>query len=125
MKGRLTIWLISVIGIGEIVLSEPCGRDEALGVGETPGEPGVTFTMLSLEVRFGDNLAGKLRVFVHCDKLRTILTVHKHYTFTELDRERYVRSSRRSADECDAIRTYRPVAVQVATCTRRACVRTA
>ena len=78
-KGRLTIWLISVIGIGVIVLSELWGSDEALGVGETPGEPG-PFPTLSLEVRLGDSLAGKLRVFVHCDKLRTILTVHKHNT---------------------------------------------
>ncbi|CAG5050987.1 unnamed protein product [Parnassius apollo] len=68
------------MGIGEIVLSEPCGRDEALGVGDTPGELGCTFTTLSLELRFGDNLEGKLSVFVHCDRLRTILSVHMHKT---------------------------------------------
>lgn len=73
------IWLISVIGIGVIVLSELWGSDEALGVGDTPGEDW-PFPTLSLDVRFGDNLAGKLRVFVHCDKLRTILIVHKHNT---------------------------------------------
>lgn len=72
------IWLISVIGIGDIVFSEPWGIDEALGVGETPGKMGWTFTTLSLDVRFGDSLAGKLRVFVHCDKLLTILIVHMH-----------------------------------------------
>lgn len=66
-----------------MVLSEPCGRDEALGVGETPGEVGCTLTTLSLEVRLGDSLAGKLSVFVHCDRLRTILRVHKHNTYTD------------------------------------------
>lgn len=68
-----------MIGIGVIVLSELWGSEEALGVGDTPGEEGPLPT-LSLEVRLGDSLAGKLRVFVHCDKLRTILTVHKHNT---------------------------------------------
>ncbi|CAH4037101.1 unnamed protein product [Pieris brassicae] len=68
------------MGIGEIVFSDPCGRDEALGVGDTPGELGWTLTTLSLEVRLGDSLEGKLSVFVHCDKLRTILKVHKHNT---------------------------------------------
>lgn len=91
-----------MIGIGEIVLSEPCGRDEALGVGDTPGDPGWTLTTLSFEVRFGESLAGKLRVFVHCDKLRTILTVHKHNTFTEPEMILSgVRSPRRLAYECD------------------------
>lgn len=79
-KAELTIWLISVMGIGEMVLSDPCGSEEALGVGETPGEAGCTFTTLSFDVRLGDSLAGKLSVFVHCDRLRTIFIVHKHKT---------------------------------------------
>lgn len=73
MRESLTIWLISVIGMGEMVFSELCGSDEALGVGDTPGDPGWTFTTLSFDVRLGDNLEGKLRVFVHWDKLRTIV----------------------------------------------------
>lgn len=79
-KGELTIWLISVIGMGEIVLSEPWGRDEALGVGDTPGEAGWTLMTLSFDVRFGDNLAGKLRVFVHWDRLRTMVATVLAYT---------------------------------------------
>ncbi|CAH2073068.1 unnamed protein product, partial [Iphiclides podalirius] len=74
---------IGVMGIGEMVLSEPCGRDEALGVGDTPGDVGCTLTTLSFEVRLGESLAGKLSVFVHCDRLRTILRVHKHNTYTD------------------------------------------
>lgn len=65
--------------MGVMVFSDPCGSEEALGVGDTPGELG-PFPTLSFDVRLGDNLEGKLRVFVHCDKLRTILTVHKHNT---------------------------------------------
>lgn len=67
------------MGMGVMVLSELWGSDEALGVGDTPGEEGPLPT-LSFDVLLGDNLAGKLRVFVHCDKLRTILIVHKHNT---------------------------------------------
>lgn len=67
------------MGIGVIVLSEPWGREDALGVGDTPGEFG-WFPTLSFDVRFGESRAGKLSVFVHCDRLRTILTVHKHNT---------------------------------------------
>lgn len=47
--------------------------EEALGVGEDPAIVGWTLTTLSFELLLGDNLAGKLRVFVHWDKLRTIL----------------------------------------------------
>lgn len=36
---------------------------------------GCTLTLHSFEFRFGDILAGKLNVFVHCDKLRTIFDV--------------------------------------------------
>lgn len=36
------------------------------------GDMGCTLTLHSFELRFGDIRAGKLNVFVHCDKLRTI-----------------------------------------------------
>lgn len=109
-----------MIGIGEIVLSEPCGRDEALGVGDTPGEPGWTLTTLSFDVRFGDSLAGKLRVFVHCDKLRTILTVHKHYTFTELEETTRALHTAAGGRMGSAMPSTKLQPVQVATCTHRA-----
>lgn len=69
---KLTIWLISVIGTfggGE-------GDDElplSLRGINGGGVIGWTFTLHSLELRFGEIRAGKLKVFVHCDKLRTIL----------------------------------------------------
>ena len=39
------------------------------------GVIGRTFTLQSFELRFGEILAGKLRVFVHWDKLRTIFSL--------------------------------------------------
>lgn len=75
-KLLLTIWLISVIGIF-------CGEDGGLddgdelfvlwlraGVGGAVVVIGCTLTVHSFEWRLG-----KLKVFVHCDKLRTILFV--------------------------------------------------
>lgn len=88
--------------MGVMVFSELWGSEEALGVGETPGELG-WFPTLSFEVLFGDSLDGKLNVFVHCDKLRTILTVHSQHSFTEpgnvLASDKYVRVVRRFAIE--------------------------
>lgn len=69
-----------------MVLSDPWGREDALGVGETPGDAGCTLTTLSFDVRLGDNLEGKLRVFVHWDRERTILAVHEHFTDTDATR---------------------------------------
>lgn len=61
------------MGIGEEAFwSEFWGSDDALGVGETPGEVDWPLPTLSLDILFGDNLDGKLSVFVHCDRLRTI-----------------------------------------------------
>lgn len=67
---KLTIWLISVMGtfgVGDGVWLFFRGR--------AGGVMGCTLTLHSFEFRFGDILAGKLNVFVHCDKLRTIFDV--------------------------------------------------
>lgn len=66
-RKKLTIWLISVMGtfgVGDGVW--------LFFLGSAGGVMGWTFTLHSFEFRFGDILAGKLSVFVHCDKLRTI-----------------------------------------------------
>lgn len=40
---------------------------------------GCTFTLHSFELRLGDMRDGKLSVFVHCDKLRTIVEADAVY----------------------------------------------
>lgn len=81
-----------------MVLSDPWGREDALGVGETPGDAGCTLTTLSFDVRLGDNLEGKLRVFVHWDRERTILAVHEHFTDTDATRAHSAEVGGRMAD---------------------------
>lgn len=72
----LTIWLISVIGT--LLDGGGDGDDwrwlflRGKAGGAPGGDIGCTFTLHSLLPRFGDILAGKLSVFVHCDRLRTI-----------------------------------------------------
>lgn len=98
MLFELTIWLISVIGTfggGGLGEDEPadevidwfCGLSLRGGVGGGGGDAdrledvvlvdevvtGCTLTLHSLELRFGDMREGKLSVFVHCDRLRTIV----------------------------------------------------
>lgn len=46
------------------------------------GVEGCKFITFSLDCLFGDILAGKLRVFVQCERLRTILA-HRHKHSTE------------------------------------------
>lgn len=85
----LTIWLISVIGTFGGGLEEPadevidwfCGLSFLGGVGGGGvDEPlfvvvtGCTLTLHSFELRLGEIRDGKLKVFVHCDKLRTIFS---------------------------------------------------
>lgn len=48
-------------------------RELLLGVGVTVGLFGCKFITFSLELLLGEILAGKLRVLVQCDRLRTIL----------------------------------------------------
>lgn len=70
---RLTIWLISVMGTfggGEGDEELPLSLRGINGGGVI----GCTLTLHSFELRFGEMRAGKLRVFVHCDKLRTIFS---------------------------------------------------
>lgn len=68
---KLTIWLISFIGIGDVCdfLGGVCGGNKL----DDGGVIGCTFNVHSFELRFGDILAGKLSVLVHWDKLLTIL----------------------------------------------------
>uniref|UniRef100_A0A182IUS3 Uncharacterized protein n=1 Tax=Anopheles atroparvus TaxID=41427 RepID=A0A182IUS3_ANOAO len=56
----------------DIVLDEDVEVDLLRG-GAGGGVIGSTFTLQSFEFRFGEMRAGKLSVFVHCDKLRTIM----------------------------------------------------
>lgn len=56
----------------DIVLADEVEVDLLRG-GAGGGVIGSTFTLQSFEFRLGDMRAGKLNVFVHCDKLRTML----------------------------------------------------
>lgn len=61
------LFIITLISLFFCIVE--CGDNElVLGVGVTVGDEAI----LSLLLLFGEILAGKLKVFVHCAKLRTI-----------------------------------------------------
>lgn len=62
-------------GEGEDVVDELDEEvvDLFLGGAGGGGVIGRTFTLHSLEFRFGEIRAGKLRVLVHCERLRTMM----------------------------------------------------